>query len=282
MTKSAVKATMFKEGVARLGWAGTPPTPAPDISGVIVDTIYTPQITLDREAPTPLYEQIAQPIEAAILSGELPAGAMIEDEVSMAARLDVARPTARRALQELANKGLLTRRRGIGTRVTPPHVHRPMRLSSLNEDLANAGFTPSTKVLTYLVREASAREAEQLGVDEGDGVLAVSRLRFADDHPLAVLTNLVPLDLAPGWAELGEQGLYRCLREKGVELAAAEQEIGARGASAEEAELLGEDPGSPLLTMHRVGRTLEGRVVEVGNHVYRPSMYSFRFSLFTT
>ncbi|WP_231979473.1 GntR family transcriptional regulator [Tessaracoccus coleopterorum] len=50
---------------------------------------------------------------------------MIEDEVSMAHRLDVARPTARRALQELATKGLLTRRRGVGTRVTPPHVHRP-------------------------------------------------------------------------------------------------------------------------------------------------------------
>src|SRR5690606_22177182 len=137
---------------------------------------YAPSITIDRESATPLYEQIARPIEQAILSGELPAGAMIEDEVSMAQRLDVARPTARRALQELANKGLLTRRRGVGTRVTPPHVHRPMKLSSLNEDLSEAGFTPSTKVLSYLVREASPEEASQLGIDPGAGVLAVSRL----------------------------------------------------------------------------------------------------------
>ena len=60
-----------------------------------MDETYAPEIVMDRESSTPLYEQIARPIEAAILSGELPAGALIEDEVSMAQRLDVARPTAR-------------------------------------------------------------------------------------------------------------------------------------------------------------------------------------------
>lgn len=247
-----------------------------------MDKAWTPVIAIDRDSSTPLYEQIARPIEAAIVSGELSPGAMIEDEVSMAQRLDVARPTARRALQELVNKGLLSRRRGVGTRVTPTHVHRPMKLSSLNEDLAEAGFTPSTKVLSYLVREASSEESELLGIPAGEGVLSVSRLRFADDHPLAILTNLIPLDIAPSWQDLGEQGLYRCLGNRGVSIASAQQEIGARGASETEAETLGEDVGAPLLTMHRVGRTAEGRSVEVGDHVYRPSLYSFKFSLFSS
>lgn len=247
-----------------------------------MDETYTPEVEIDRESATPLYEQIARPIEAAILSGELPAGAMIEDEVSMARRLDVARPTARRALQELASKGLITRRRGVGTRVTPPHVHRPMKLSSLNEDLATAGFRPTTKVLSYEVREATAEEAEELGIEPGSGILAISRLRLADDHPLAILTNCIPLDLAPSWQDLGEQGLYQCLRAKGIDIAAASQEIGARSATEDEAATLGEEPGAPLLTMHRVGRTADGRAVEVGRHVYRPSLYSFRFSLFSS
>lgn len=241
---------------------------------------YIPQIEIDRDSPMPLYEQIARPIEKAILSGELPAGSMIEDEVSMAHRLDVARPTARRALQELVGKGLLTRRRGVGTRVAPPHVHRPMKLSSLNDDLADAGFQPSTKVLAYEVREATDQEAGDLGLAAGDGVLSVSRLRYADDHPLAVLTNVIPLDIAPSWQELGEHGLYQCLTQRGVQIASAKQRIGARGATVEEAETLGEDPGAPLLTMHRVGHTEDGRAVELGSHVYRPSLYSFQFSLF--
>ncbi len=246
-----------------------------------MEKAYAPVIAIDRDATTPLYEQIAQPIEAAILSGELPSGAMIEDEVSMAARLDVARPTARRALQELVNKGLLSRRRGVGTRVTPTHVHRPMKLSSLNEDLADAGFTPSTKVLNYVAREATAEEADLLGIDAGEGVLSVSRLRYADDHPLAILTNIIPLDIAPSWQELGSRGLYRCMGDRGVHITSAQQEIGARKADAEEARLLGEEIGTPLLTMHRVGRNAEGRSVEIGKHVYRPDLYSFKFSLFS-
>lgn len=247
-----------------------------------MDKAYAPVVKVDREALIPLYEQIARPIEAAILSGELPTGAMIEDEVSMALRLDVARPTARRALQELVNKGLLSRRRGVGTRVTPTHVHRPMKLSSLNEDLTEAGFVPSTKVLSYVVREATADEAEKLGVEAGEGVLSVSRLRYADDHPLAILTNTIPLDIAPSWQDLGTHGLYRCLGDRGVHIASAQQEIGARRADAEEATTLGEEIGAPLLTMHRVGRDAEGRSVEIGNHVYRPGLYSFKFSLFSS
>lgn len=242
--------------------------------------IYSPEVTLDRSSDTPLYEQIAAPIEEAILSGEAPSGTFIEDEVSMAARLQVARPTARRALQELTIKGLVTRRRGVGTKVNPRYVHRAMTLSSLHEDLLQSGFAPSTRVLKYEVREATQPEAEQLEISIGEGVLSLSRLRYADNHPLALMYNLIPLDAAPSWNDLNEYGLYQCLRSQQIVVAAAVQEIGAREATSEEAELLHETPSAPLLTMRRIGRTGEGKIVEVGDHLYRPKLYSFRFSLF--
>lgn len=75
---------------------------------------------------------------------------MIEDEVSMAKRPDGARPTARRALQDLAEKCLVSRRRGVGTRVTPSHMHRVIRLSSLCADPSEAGvqlFDPPRSAL---------------------------------------------------------------------------------------------------------------------------------------
>jgi transcriptional regulator len=110
----------------------------------------------------------------------------------------------------------------------------------------------------------------------------VRRLRYADDHPLALMTNLLPLDIAPTWQELGDVGLYRCLAARGIEVTSARQVIGARGANAKEAEDLGEEEGAPLLTMERTGYAADGRVVEFGQHVYRPSLYSFHFSLFTS
>ena len=126
-----------------------------------LDVPFVPQIALDRDSEVPLYQQIAHPLEELILAGRLEPGRLIEDEVSMARRLKVSRPTTRRALRDLVARGLLTRRRGVGTRVTPMHVRRPLGLTSLNDDLVDAGFTPRTEVLSYEVMLAGEQEARE-------------------------------------------------------------------------------------------------------------------------
>lgn len=246
----------------------------------MAEDAYQVQVDLDRHGNIPLYQQIVSPLEQAIMSGDLAPNRLVEDEVSMAKRLEVSRPTARRALQELVTRGLLSRKRGVGTRVTPPQIHRPLELTSLNDDLIKAGFKPTTRVITYEIAEAEPQTAQELGIEVGQGVVHCVRLRSIDDQPLAVLTNLLPLDLAPGWSELQEKGLYQCFSDRGVRISVADQVIGARSATAEEAQLLEEEAKSPLLTMSRTAYTVEGRIVEVGQHVYRPSLHSFRFKLF--
>ena len=118
-------------------------------------------ITIDRESKTPLHTQISEPLATLILDGTLPAGSRLEDELSMAKRLKVSRPTARQALQHLVDRGLVKRRRGVGTIVSPMHVHRPMQLTSLLSDLSAAGHTTSTSVLDYVEHEADAEAAGQ-------------------------------------------------------------------------------------------------------------------------
>lgn len=85
----------------------------PNASKAATSTPYIPDITLDRSSPVPLYFQISEPIAELINTGALPADTRLEDELSMAARLHVSRPTARQALQRLVDRGLLTRRRGV-------------------------------------------------------------------------------------------------------------------------------------------------------------------------
>src|SRR5688572_5005224 len=110
-------------------------------------------VTLERNSPVPLYYQLAQYIEQAIIAGDLAPGDRIENELSLTTRLGLSRPTARQAIQELVNKGLLVRKRGVGTQVVRSQFRRDERLSSLNEDLANAGKSPSTHLLSYAVGE---------------------------------------------------------------------------------------------------------------------------------
>ena len=241
---------------------------------------HEPQVRLDRAGSAPLHQQISRHIEALIRSGELGAGARIEKEVAMAARLGVSRPTARRALQDLVDRGLLIRTRGVGTQVAPEIIRRPMELTSLYADLTTAGRAPGTEVLDHAVVPASAVVAEKLGVPVDTPVVAVRRLRTADGEPLAILTNHLPTGIAPSREELESMGLYDALRAKGVVVRVARQTIGARLATSDEARTLGERPRAALLTMERLALDASSTVIEYGSHVYRASRYSFDTTLF--
>ena len=93
-------------------------------------------VQIDRASPVPLYHQLAEQLSAAIDTGTLSPGDPFENELALAERLGLSRPTVRRAIAELVTQGLLVRRRGIGTTVAKQMVHRRAELTSLYEDLA--------------------------------------------------------------------------------------------------------------------------------------------------
>ena len=236
-------------------------------------------VELDRSSPVPLYYQLAQAIEAAIEDGDLAPGDRFENELALAKRLTLSRPTTRRAIQELVDKGLLVRKRGVGTQVVQSPMHRRVELTSLFDDLSRAGQQPSTQLLDYSVGPADDEVARELGMGEGREVAAIRRLRRANGEPLAVMTNYLPVEIAPEPGELETSGLYQSLRARGVHIRLARQRIGARLATKAEARLLDEKPGAPLLTMKRTAFDDSGRVVETGTHCYRASRYYFDTTL---
>ena len=239
-------------------------------------------VTLERSSPVPLYFQVAQQLERAIEDGQLPPGTRLDNELALADELRLSRPTLRRAMQYLVDKGLLVRRRGVGTRVVQPKVRRPLELSSLYDDLASTGQQPSTKIIKHERQAAPDDVAATLGVPAGSEVLLLERLRSARDQPIARLTNYLPaalLELDVGMLE--QQGLYQLMRQAGVRPHSAIQTIGARTATTAEARQLGESRGAALLTMQRITYDEVGAAVEYGRHIYAASRYSFELSLLT-
>lgn len=237
-------------------------------------------VDLDRNGPVPLYYQIAQRLEAAIRDDVLPAGSRLENEVALAQRLGLSRPTIRRAIQELVDKGLLVRRRGIGTQVVHGRVTRNVELTSLYDDLERSNQSPKTIVLSSARGTADAETAELLGVETGSPVLHLVRLRSADGVPLAILDNVLPQDfLDLSIDDLSRYGLYQMLRTRGVTMRVAKQRIGARSANQREAELLDISKGGPVLTMSRTAFDNSGKAIELGRHLYRPDLYSFEITL---
>ena len=235
---------------------------------------------LDRTGPVPLYYQISSRLERAIREGTIPAGARLENEISIGEKLGLSRPTVRRAIQELVDKGLLVRRRGIGTQVVQARVNRPVELTSLYEDLNQGGMTPTTEVLSLQRIPADAHTAQMLNLSIGTEITHIRRLRSANGTPMAILENFLPPEFADITAEhLGAEGLYQILRARGITIQIANQTIGARRTNADEHELLNVPKGSPLLTMVRVAYDQGGRVIEAGQHCYRPDLYSFSTTL---
>jgi DNA-binding GntR family transcriptional regulator len=241
-----------------------------------------PRFRLDRSSPVPLYFQVARHLEEQINSGELPTGTLLQNEVDLAESLGLSRPTMRRAMQYLVDKGLVVRRRGIGTRVVQPKLRRPLELTSLYDDLASAGKRPTTAVLSVGMVDAGEDVASGLEIEVGQPVLEIVRLRSAEEAPIAKMTNYLPERLARFDADdLAAHSLYELMRGQGVTLHSATQTLGARNATAAEARVLDEPAGSALITAVRITYDDRGDPVEYGTHVYAASRYTFEIQLFT-
>lgn len=233
-------------------------------------------VIIERASPVPLYHQLAEQLTAAIEDGRLSPGDPFENELALAARLGLSRPTVRRAIAELVGRGLLVRRRGVGTTVANKVIHRHDELSSFYDDLVRRGEKPRSEILELSRNLVNPTAAEAMGLPEDTPLFYVRRRRLAGMIPAAVMNNYLP----PQQADLSEKdlrtrGLYEILRARGVRPVIAHQVIGARRPTAAERRLLGLKSGDPLLTMTRRAYDAEGNAVEFGDHCYRYDQYAF-------
>jgi GntR family transcriptional regulator len=241
------------------------------------------EITLNRVSPVPLYHQLSRQLLVAIETGVLSKGSFLDNELDLADRWQVSRPTVRRAIQDLVDAGMLVRRRGVGTQVVNDQVRRPFKLSSLFDDLAAIGREPATTVVGLERVLADIDVADALGVELGTEVVHIERLRAtsASAQPLAILRNWLLAEVAATItiADLERRGLYGLLRERGVRPHSAVQRLGAVGAPAADAALLHLPVGAPLVTMRRVMQDDTGRIVELGDHRYDAAHYSVELNV---
>lgn len=236
-------------------------------------------VLIDRESPVPLYHQLSEQLTAAVDDGRLEPGDPFENEVALARRLGLSRPTVRRAIQEMVDQGLLVRRRGLGTTVANRKVHRKARLSSLFDDLEAEGREPHTRVVE-MGPSTDERAAAALDLEPGTEMISIVWVRLAGDLPLAIMHNWLPptqSDITRD--DLEEQGLYALLRRRGVKPVVAQQSIGARMPTATERRELDLGSGQPVLTMTRMAFDAAGDAIEFGDHAYRAEDYTIDLML---
>lgn len=240
-------------------------------------------LNISRDSPVPLHHQVAQSIEDAILDGRLGRGERLESEIVLCARLRLSRPTLRQAMDSLVRRGLLVRKRGVGTQVVGGPIRRPVELTSLHEDLRVAGHVPSTVVTSFGWEVPGTDITEGIGQATSEYLCHFTRIRSINGQPLALMENWVCSMIEGLTAQALEvDSLYDVLKRAGIDLRVASQSIGAATADNDQAELLNVQPGAALVTMKRTVSDDSGRVIEIGRHLYRADSYSFDMTLVGT
>jgi GntR family transcriptional regulator len=222
----------------------------------------------------PRYRRIEQELRERI--AQLRPGDPLPSDAALCAEFGVSRMTARNAMQRLAEEGLVVREPGRGSYVAEPPAHRRAnRLMTFTREMERKGRAPSSRLISRAVRIASEREAVQLGVAAGDPVVALVRLRCADDVPIALERAVLEARCAPVVleADLEHGSLHEALAAVGIHLRRGTATITAETATAEDARLFGIVAGDPILVERRVILDGHGRRTEATESRYPSDRY---------
>ncbi len=204
-----------------------------------------------------------------------PAGHLLPAEVELAERFGVSRMTARQAYQALANEGMVERRRGIGTTVAPPRLHRAeATLYSFTDDMLRRNLTPSSKLLVADVI-TSPGDAAVLKLPADAPIVRIHRIRYADGSPIAFEQVALPGDFA-GVLEfdLETGSLHAAMAQLGRRMAKASGFVSARLATPIDCTLLDLVPPAALLVESRLITDVDGRPTERAETAYVGSRWA--------
>jgi GntR family transcriptional regulator len=228
----------------------------------------------DPDSATPLYLQLAHKLSSGIMSGDWRADQALPSERMLSDMLGISRVTARKAIDMLCERGMLTRRRGSGTYITPKLEQPLSRLTSFSEELSQRGFRAGSRWLERGTGVAAPPELLSLGLSPNMPVVRLKRLRTADDVVMAIETSTIPAIYMPDPHGVTDS-LYGYLEARGAVPMRALQHIRAVNASPEQARLAGIAAGAAMLHITRVSYLDSGAAVELTHSYCRSDYYEF-------
>ena len=160
----------------------------------------------------PLWAQIVDDLRRRLVGGEFETHFPTDEELTR--DYEVSRQTVREAVRHLTQEGLVVRQRGRGSSVNQAILEQPLHsLYSLASTVRAGGIEERSEVLAADWRPAAAEVAARLGVDGGDEVVFIARLRFAGGQPIAWDRSWLRKEQAGALlgADLSSGGLYDLL-----------------------------------------------------------------------
>ncbi len=210
---------------------------------------------IDRARPQKLYCQLAELLRTQIDTGRWPVGSQVPTEDRLCGLYNVSKATVRLAVDELVSLGYLKKFQGKGTFV---RRRRPEHGIPLLTNLAENGIcrNPSciTRLLEYRVQRPPDEVRAHLGIGEEDNCHYLLSATAKLGTPYLLRRTYLPYGLMPSLlggeqaARAGEETPYAFLEEAcGQKIHRLRETMDVATADARDGELLGVEPGSPVL-----------------------------------
>ncbi len=144
------------------------------------------------------HHTIRQSIRQRIESGEWELGALIPNEVSLADEYGCARTTINRALQTLADDGLLVRKRKGGTRVCKMPIRQAkLDIPIIREQVEATACKYRHQIILQEQKIPTASIRSRLRLAESTPALFIETIHLADDRPYAFEERWVNMQAVP-------------------------------------------------------------------------------------
>lgn len=234
---------------------------------------------LNRHQPEPLYHQLYLILKRKIETGELRLASRLPGEAELAEFFDVSRITSKRALDELAAQGLITRRRGLGSHVSyrdPPKLLQAPLISMI-DSLALIGRATSIRLLDFARVAPPPQVVDALALQAGDTCDRAIRVRSNEGLPFAHYTSWT-LPLGPVFCaeNLRQNSRLDLFRRIGLDLSEVEQTLSAEAADGTIADQMELSLGAPLLVVTRITRDQRGRAFDYLRALYRSDRFQYQ------
>jgi GntR family transcriptional regulator len=207
-------------------------------------------------AGVPLHRQLFLVLQDEIARGALAAGEPLPTEQELCDQFGVSRITVRRALTDLANRGYITRRQGVGSFVREQNPAQKEQAGdrSYMDEMRQTLFESEVDVVEFGLRTTPARITDKIGLD-GDALylLAVRRERRTGE-PLLLTEAWLPARLTETITaeKVGNTPMFQLFADAGVTFERLQHEFTAEIAGPRNARLLDVAIGAPVLRVNRI------------------------------
>jgi GntR family transcriptional regulator len=244
-------------------------------------------IQRSKKNNVPLYFQLEQIIKSKILMGEFLPGEQIPTEKNLCETYQVSTITARQAILNLVNEGLIIRRQGKGSFIKEglkdiKNIKTLLLKGDINDIIPEGLETLKVRVLDILKIVSPKRVATLLEIGEGQEVIQVRRTRSENGIPVSYIKNYIPLEIGEKIKreDLCIYPMLGILRNRlKIPLTGGIQYIEAIVADYDIASALSISISSPILYLETIIFARQKKPVEFVQTFYRPDQFRYSVKL---